>query len=130
MANPTQPRIGWNCSSMETNSNYLAFVALTLELKRAKSGARPVHSIRLTETHEIAPSPWVHPERIVDRGMGGRLGGIKSRLTTRRTGVHLWVDRFEGDLSDIFALQGQMTESVVSAIAPLLSKGDLVESGS
>jgi adenylate cyclase len=32
--------------------------------------------------------------------------------------MHLWADRFEGDLSDIFALQDRMTESVVTAVAP------------
>jgi adenylate cyclase len=39
-------------------------------------------------------------------------------LIDAATGMHLWADRFEGDLSDIFALQDRMTESVVSAIAP------------
>jgi adenylate cyclase len=39
-------------------------------------------------------------------------------LIDATTGAHLWADRFEGDLSDIFALQDRMTESVVSAIAP------------
>ena len=45
---------------------------------------------------------------------------ITGQLIDATTGVHLWADRFEGDLSDIFALQDQMTESVVSAIAPKL----------
>jgi adenylate cyclase len=39
-------------------------------------------------------------------------------LIDAATGMHLWADRFEGDLSDIFALQDRMTESVVSAIEP------------
>jgi adenylate cyclase len=39
-------------------------------------------------------------------------------LIDATTGMHLWADRFEGDLSDIFALQDRMTESVISAIAP------------
>ncbi|WGD54527.1 tetratricopeptide repeat protein [Bradyrhizobium sp. CB1650] len=34
------------------------------------------------------------------------------------TGVHLWADRFEGDLGDIFTLQDRMTECVVAAIEP------------
>ena len=43
---------------------------------------------------------------------------IIGQLIDAATGVHLWADRFEGDLSDIFALQDRMTESVVSAIEP------------
>jgi adenylate cyclase len=43
---------------------------------------------------------------------------IIGQLIDTTTGMHHWADRFEGDLSDIFALQDRMTESVVSAIAP------------
>jgi adenylate cyclase len=43
---------------------------------------------------------------------------IIGQLIDATTGIHLWADRFEGDLSDIFALQDRMTERVVSAIAP------------
>ncbi|WP_229165599.1 adenylate/guanylate cyclase domain-containing protein [Bradyrhizobium altum] len=43
---------------------------------------------------------------------------IIGQLIDATTGVHLWADRFEGDLSDIFTLQDRMTESVVSAIEP------------
>jgi adenylate cyclase len=42
---------------------------------------------------------------------------IIGQLIDAATGMHLWADRIEGDLSDIFALQDRMTESVVSAIA-------------
>src|SRR5713101_7262624 len=43
---------------------------------------------------------------------------IIGQLIDATTGIHLWADRFEGDLSDIFALQDRMTESIVSAIEP------------
>jgi adenylate cyclase len=43
---------------------------------------------------------------------------IIGQLIDAMTGLHVWADRFEGDLSDIFALQDRMTESIVSAIAP------------
>jgi adenylate cyclase len=45
---------------------------------------------------------------------------IIGQLVDATTGMHLWADRFEGDLGDIFALQDRMTESVVSAIHPKL----------
>jgi adenylate cyclase len=50
---------------------------------------------------------------------------ITGQLIDATTGLHLWADRFEGDLSDIFALQDQMTESVVSAIAPKMFQTEI-----
>jgi adenylate cyclase len=46
-------------------------------------------------------------------------------LIDAATGVHLWADRFESDLSDIFALQDRMTESVVSAIEPKMFQTEI-----
>jgi len=43
---------------------------------------------------------------------------IIGQLIDATTGTHLWADRFEGDLGDVFTLQDRMTESVVSAIEP------------
>jgi adenylate cyclase len=51
------------------------------------------------------------------RNAAGKVRMI-GQLIDAATGTHLWADRFEGDLSDIFALQDRMTESVVSAIEP------------
>jgi adenylate cyclase len=50
---------------------------------------------------------------------------IIGQLIDAATGMHLWADRFEGDLSDIFALQDRMTESVVSAITPKMIQTDI-----
>jgi TolB-like protein/tetratricopeptide (TPR) repeat protein len=50
---------------------------------------------------------------------------IIGQLIDATTGTHLWADRFEGDLSDIFALQDRMTESVVGAIAPAVEKAEI-----
>jgi TolB-like protein len=43
---------------------------------------------------------------------------ITGQLVDATTGMHLWADRFEGSLDDIFELQDQVTTSVVGAIAP------------
>ena len=43
---------------------------------------------------------------------------ITGQLIDATTGVHLWADRFEGSLDDIFELQDQVAERVVGAIAP------------
>jgi TolB-like protein/tetratricopeptide (TPR) repeat protein len=50
---------------------------------------------------------------------------ISGQLIDATSGAHLWADRFEGDLSDIFALQDRMTESVVGAIAPAVEKAEI-----
>jgi TolB-like protein len=50
---------------------------------------------------------------------------ITGQLIDTATGAHLWADRFEGDLADIFNLQDQITESVVGAIAPKLEQAEI-----
>jgi adenylate cyclase len=41
------------------------------------------------------------------------------------TGTHMWADRFEHDLTDIFALQDEVTVAVVSAIQPKLLQTEI-----
>jgi adenylate cyclase len=43
---------------------------------------------------------------------------IVGQLVDGTTGHHVWADRFDGDISDIFELQDQVTESVVGAVEP------------
>jgi len=43
---------------------------------------------------------------------------IVGQLIDGTTGHHVWADRFEGELSDIFDLQDRVTESVVGAVEP------------
>jgi adenylate cyclase len=50
---------------------------------------------------------------------------ITGQLVDTATGGHLWAERFDGGLSDIFDLQDQVTESVVGAIAPALHFSDM-----
>jgi TolB-like protein/Tfp pilus assembly protein PilF len=58
-----------------------------------------------------------------------RKAGSKVRITGQlidtSTGVHLWADRFDGSLEDIFDLQDQVTASVVGAIAPRLEQAEI-----
>ncbi len=41
---------------------------------------------------------------------------IVAQLIETEGGAHIWADRFEGDLRDIFALQDAITERIVSAV--------------
>ena len=50
---------------------------------------------------------------------------ITAELIDTATGAHLWGNRFDGGLEDIFHLQDQITASVVSAIAPKLEQVEI-----
>jgi adenylate cyclase len=50
---------------------------------------------------------------------------ITAQLIDAATGAHLWADRFDGPLEDIFDLQDQVTASVVGAIAPKLEQAEI-----
>ena len=50
---------------------------------------------------------------------------ITGQLIDATSGAHLWADRFEGDLNDVFALQDEVTVSVVSAIQPKLLQTEI-----
>jgi TolB-like protein len=50
---------------------------------------------------------------------------IAAHLIDAGTGAHLWADRFEGPVADIFDLQDQLTASVIGAIAPKLEQAEI-----
>jgi TolB-like protein/Tfp pilus assembly protein PilF len=50
---------------------------------------------------------------------------ITGQLIDAATGMHLWADRFEGSIEDIFDLQDQVTASVVGAIGPKLEQAEI-----
>jgi TolB-like protein/Flp pilus assembly protein TadD len=50
---------------------------------------------------------------------------ITGQLIDATTGAHLWAERFEGTLDDIFELQDQVAASVVGAIAPQLERAEI-----
>jgi TolB-like protein len=50
---------------------------------------------------------------------------ITGQLIDATTGAHLWAERFESALDDIFELQDQITEAVIGAIAPQLERAEI-----
>jgi TolB-like protein len=50
---------------------------------------------------------------------------ITGQLIDAVTGAHLWADRFERDLTDVFALQDEVTIAVVSAIEPKMLQTEI-----
>jgi adenylate cyclase len=49
---------------------------------------------------------------------------ITGQLIDATDGRHVWADRFDGNLSDIFELQDRITHSVVAAIIPNLRRAE------
>jgi adenylate cyclase len=58
------------------------------------------------------------------RKVGGRVR-ITGQLIQAETGQHIWADRFDGELADVFDLQDQVTSSVVAAIEPSLRRAEI-----
>jgi TolB-like protein len=58
------------------------------------------------------------------RKSGNRIR-IAGQLIDAETGAHLWADRFEGALQDVFDLQDHVTSSIVGAIAPKLQSAEI-----
>jgi adenylate cyclase len=53
---------------------------------------------------------------------------ITAQLIDASNGNHIWADRYDGDLNDVFALQDRITNSVVAAIEPHLLEAESVRS--
>ncbi|PBB23415.1 MULTISPECIES: adenylate/guanylate cyclase domain-containing protein [unclassified Mesorhizobium] len=58
------------------------------------------------------------------RRSGERLR-ISAQLIDSSTGAHLWADRFDGALAEVFDLQDQITSSIVGAIAPKMEQAEI-----
>jgi adenylate cyclase len=61
-----------------------------------------------------------------------RKGGSRVRITAQlidaSTGNHLWADHYDGELSDVFTLQDDITRKVVAAIEPKLLEAESLRS--
>lgn len=61
-----------------------------------------------------------------------RKGGQKVRITGQlidaATGAHLWADKFDGDVADVFDLQDRVAISVVGAIEPKVRQAEIERS--
>jgi serine/threonine protein kinase/tetratricopeptide (TPR) repeat protein len=66
--------------------------------------------------------------RYVLRGSVRRSGDqvrLSGQLAETGTAGHVWADRYDGTLGDIFTLQDQMTMSVIGAVEPTLRKAEV-----
>jgi adenylate cyclase len=61
------------------------------------------------------------------RKAGNRLR-ITAQLLEAETGAHLWADRYEGGLEEVFDLQDQITEKVVGLVEPSVRQSEIEHS--
>jgi adenylate cyclase len=61
---------------------------------------------------------------------GGNRVRITAQLIDAQTGSHVWAQRYDGDLTDVFALQDEITQKVVAAIEPKLLEAEGIRSQS
>lgn len=56
---------------------------------------------------------------------GGRLVRINTQLIDAESGAHLWSDKFDGELKNVFALQDEIAARVLGAIEPHLRGAEI-----
>jgi adenylate cyclase len=83
-----------------------------------------VYKGKSTDVREIAKTLGV---RYVLEGSVRRSGAeirVNAQLIDATTGGHVWADRYDGDLKNIFALQDKVTRNVVTALSVELTRED------
>ncbi len=58
------------------------------------------------------------------RTSGNRIR-VTAQLVEAETGKHVWAERYDRDLADIFAVQDEITEAVTMAVAPAVADAEL-----
>jgi len=61
---------------------------------------------------------------------GGNRVRISAQLIEAETGAHLWAERFDGSLDDVFDLQDKVASSVAGVIEPAVQAAETVRSAS
>jgi TolB-like protein/class 3 adenylate cyclase/tetratricopeptide (TPR) repeat protein len=98
---------------------------------------------KLPELHVIARnSTFIYKDKPVDVKRVGRELGVRyvlegsvrkaanrvrvtGQLIDTVTGVHLWAERFDGRLNDVFDLQDEVTSKVVAALVPKIERAEM-----
>jgi adenylate cyclase len=84
-----------------------------------------VYKGQATDVRTVSASLGV---RYVLEGSVRKSGGqvrITGQLIDALTGAHLWADRFQGPVIDIFELQDQVTTQVTSAVVPSIRSAEI-----
>jgi TolB-like protein len=46
---------------------------------------------------------------------------VTAQLVDAETGYHIWAERYDRDMSEVFAVQDEITAAVVAAVLPAVS---------
>ena len=70
-------------------------------------------------------STFIHRQPESLRGVGKSVRRIRvtGQLVEAETGKHVWAERYDRNLADIFAVQDDITEAVTIAVAPAILDG-------
>src|SRR5215472_12548245 len=80
---------------------------------------------RAVDVKEVAREltvPYVLEGSVRKSGNRGRVAG---QLIDTATGAHIWAERFDGALDDIFALQDEVASGVAGAIEPKIRQSEI-----
>jgi TolB-like protein len=83
-----------------------------------------VYKGRAVDVKQVAAEQGV---RYVLEGSVRKAGNrvrISAQLIDASGGHHLWADRYDGDLDDVFALQDEITQEIVTALEVTLTDGE------
>ena len=79
---------------------------------------------RAVDVRQIARELGV---RYVHEGSVRRSGArvrVNAQLIDAETGLHLWAERYDHDLNDVFAVQDEITSSVALAVQPAIARAE------
>jgi adenylate cyclase len=84
-----------------------------------------IYKTRSIDAHQIGRELGVR--YLLDGSIrkAGKRVRISAQLIEAATGRHIWADRFEGDLAEIFELQDRITTGVVVAVEPSLRLAEI-----
>ena len=87
-----------------------------------------IYKGKAVDTHQVGRELGV---RYVLQG-GVRKAGSRVRITAQlleaETGTHLWADKYDGALEDVFDLQDQIAERVAGIVEPRLQRSEIERS--
>ena len=84
---------------------------------------------KVTDVKQIGRELGVHYVLEGSIRKAGNRVRITAQLIDAQNGIHLWADRFDSSLADVFELQDQVAFSVAGVIEPTLQAAEIRRSG-
>src|SRR5207302_5582911 len=70
---------------------------------------------------------WLHccATGVRNHCRGGGWIRVTAQLIEGETGNHVWAERYDRDLADIFAVQDEITQALTTALTPAIAEAEL-----